>query len=89
MEQMLISPLTPRPIPSFAKADAKRATMAGDAQSVFAQEKNPLRHKEAVEKMVDTLGISEVGAKKKLKKWVECGVVSKDESGRYLATPQP
>ena len=79
--------------PAQAKAEANQESRLGEmraeAEQVFAQAKNPMRHKEAVERMAAVLKLSEVGAKKKLRKWRECNIVAQESSGRYTLAQSP
>ncbi|MDR3409673.1 MAG: AAA family ATPase, partial [Formivibrio sp.] len=77
--------------PSEAKAeartDARRMEMQREAQTVFAEGENPFRHTDLVSKMEVSLGMSAVGAKKKLARWVVSQVVTIQPSGLYTLTP--
>jgi hypothetical protein len=69
-----------------AREESRIADMRAQAEQVFAQGEDPMRHKDAIEKMVAVLKLSEVGAKKKLRKWRECNIVNQESLGRYTLT---
>jgi hypothetical protein len=82
---MHVSVPNPSKKSAAAKADLKLADMRTDAARVFSAEgEGPFRRCDLLEAMQGTFEITEAGAIKKLKLWLEKGVVSKDEiSGLY------
>lgn len=86
-EQMHVTVENPAEAKAEAKDDAKREAMKQEAKAVFAGQENLLRHKDLVSKIEVSQAISNVGAKKKLTKWVLSRIVTKQDSGLYTLTP--
>jgi hypothetical protein len=70
-----------------ARTEAKHDAMEQEAQTVFAECKGPFRFTDLVSKIEVSLGMSKVGAKKKLRRWVLSQVVTVQPSGLYTFTP--
>lgn len=87
--RMHVSVENPSKANAAAKAEAKSTEVRGDAKRVFAQAKEPLSYTEVTNRIMDSFEINtKDGAKKKLRKWVDTGVVAKDEiSGLYTLAP--
>ena len=86
---MHVSVENPTEARAEARADAKQAKGAQDARVVFEKGKKDLvRYKELVALVASSFDISPIGARCRIKRWVENNIVGKDEAGSYrLITP--
>ncbi len=85
-KMMHVSVANPSEARAEAKAESKLVAMRQEAEVVFAQGKGSFRHTDLVSKIEVSQGMSKVGAKKKLARWVVSQVVTIQPSGLYTLT---
>lgn len=86
-DRMHVSVQNPAEAKVEARTEAKHDAMRQEAQIVFAEGKCSFRFTDLVSKIEVSQGMSKVGAKKKLHRWVLSQVVTIQPSGLYTLTP--